>query len=102
MKAARVSVEGEDWYNQNAHSQACTARKQAWSNQGLEGEKVLMEKGTYTSIPEAMTSITSGATIPGSPERNSTQLSTLGAIKVAEDYVGREVMVVDVQKSKRH
>ena len=69
MKAALVSAEGEDCYDLNSRSQTCAARKQAWTNQGLEREQVFMEKVTYASIPETMTSVTNRATVSGSPEQ---------------------------------
>ena len=57
-----MPTEGEVRKDSWARSLARTAPEQALSNQGLAGEKDLVEDGTYASIMEVNTSPTRGAT----------------------------------------
>lgn len=48
------------------------AEEQARSNHGLDGEKVRIVEGTYSSIPAMITSTISEIVTEGSPERKQT------------------------------
>ena len=48
------------------------AEEQARSNHGLDGEKVLIVEGMYSSIPAIMTSSICETATEGSPERKQT------------------------------
>ena len=51
----------EAWYDQCTSSLSKKAEEQAQSNQGLEGEKVMIKYGMYALVPEFMTSLTAVA-----------------------------------------